>query len=351
MDRGRTRNGLRNCSGVAQVMQSAHSVTLVIPARDAEATIEQCLRSVIAIKAQDDSSLMSIILVDDGSCDETTDIARRLDVIVMTGTGRGAAAARNIGWRAASTDLVWFIDADCVADVNALNTLLPHLVDTTVAAAGGTYDISSDASLLQRLIHEEIKVRHAKMPVGVDFLATFDVLYRRSVLESLHGFDERYLKGQDAELAFRVIEAGHNLHFEQRSIVLHHHADSIWRYLRVQQQQGYWRVALHLEHRGRERTNSYSNVIDHAQPFVATLIPIAALLSVVLIRWWLVMIPITALLLLQLPMAVAMARRAGLAMLTFVVLGTVRAGYRATGMWAGVIDRVLSHPTALEKKP
>ena len=329
----------------------AHAVTLVVPARDAAATLQACLTAALAIKSSHGSALTAIIVVDDGSVDETNTIARRLGVEVLAGTGRGAAAARNIGWRAAATELVWFIDADCIPDLNALNALLPHLRDANVAGAGGTYDIERDASLLQRLIHEEIKVRHAKMPENVDFLATFDVLYRRAVLASLHGFDERYLKGQDAEFAFRVIEAGHALHFDQRSIVQHHHADRLSRYLAVQRQQGYWRVALHLEDRGRGRSNSYSNVTDHAQPFIATLIPIAAIATLQFPKWWLVMIPIVALLLLQLPMAVAMTKRAGPAMLAFIVLGAIRAVYRAVGMWHGVIDRVTSFVMASGRKP
>lgn len=104
------------------------------------------------------------------------------------------------------------------------------------------------------------------MPENVDFLATFDVLYQRAVLASLHGFDERYLKGQDAEFVFRVIEAGHALHFDQRSIVQHHHADRLSRYLAVQRQQGYWRVALHLEHRGRDRHPAIPEVVARDEP-------------------------------------------------------------------------------------
>ena len=64
-----------------------------------------------------------------------------------------------------------------------------------------------------------------------------------------------------------------------------------------------------------------------------------------------VMIPIVALLLLQLPMAVAMTKRAGPAMLAFIVLGAIRAVYRAVGMWHGVIDRVTSFVMASGRKP
>ncbi|MCE2881070.1 MAG: glycosyltransferase, partial [Planctomycetaceae bacterium] len=235
-------------------------VTLVIPARDAMRTIGACLDAALAVERRAGSRLARIVLVDDGSRDGTRAEAERRGIEVLASGGRGAGAARNIGWRAATTPLVWFVDSDCVAAPDALDALLPALEraggGAAFGGAGGSYDIAPDATLLERLIHEEIKVRHARMGDEVDFLATFNVVYRRATLERLQGFDERYLKGQDAELAFRVLESGERLGFAAHSLVRHHHADRLSRYLRVQRQQGYWRVALHLEHRGHGRGDS-----------------------------------------------------------------------------------------------
>ncbi len=320
----------------------AADVTLVVPARDAGRTIASCLDAVCAIRDAAGSRLARILLVDDGSTDDTADIASVRGVEVIAGSGRGAGAARNLGIAVASTPFVWFVDADCVAAPDALDRLLPHLDDPTVAGVGGTYDIAADATLLERLIHEEIKVRHDAMPEDVDFLATFDVLYRRDVLNEIGGFDERYLKGQDAELAFRVLEAGHRLRFERRSAVRHHHADRLSRYLRVQRQQGYWRVALHLEHRGRG-ANSYSGALDHLQPFVA-----AALVgSLPAIAWWpwgglVPAVFAVVLLLMQLPMTGRMIARAGGAMVFFMALGWIRSIWRSVGLAHGVVDRLLA---------
>ena len=110
-----------------QTSNSCESVTMVVPARDAVATIEHCLLAARDIQMQPDSPLTRIILVNDGSRDATAEIARKLGIEVINGTGRGAAAARNMGWLAATTDLIWFIDADCIPDPNSLTTLLPHL--------------------------------------------------------------------------------------------------------------------------------------------------------------------------------------------------------------------------------
>lgn len=319
------------------------ATTLVIPARDAAGTLAECLDSVVAIRDAPGSVLERIILVDDGSTDGSAEIATTRGVEVIRGEGRGAGAARNLGIFAARTPLVWFVDADCVAAPDALDRLRPHLRDPEVAGVGGTYDIAPDATLLERLIHEEIKVRHDAMPPDVDFLATFDVLYRRAALAAIEGFDERYLKGQDAELAFRLVEAGHRLRFERESVVRHHHADRLSRYLRVQRRQGYWRVALHLEHRGRGG-NSYSGFLDHVQPFVAA----GLVATSPLVAWWpwgglLPGMLAVLLALLQVPMAVRMIRRAGPAMISFVGLGWIRAIWRAVGLAHGVVHRLLRH--------
>ena len=319
----------------------ATDVTAVVPARDAARTIDECLDSLITIRDRPHSSLARILLVDDGSRDDSARRAAARGIEVLESGGRGAGAARNAGIAASSTDLIWFVDVDCVARPDALERLRPHLDVADVAGVGGTYGIADDATLLERLIHEEIKVRHDRMPQDVDFLATFDVLYRRSVLDDLGGFDERYLKGQDADLAFRIVEAGHRLRFERDSEVRHHHANRLSRYLKVQRQQGYWRVALHLEHRGRGG-NSYSGPVDHLQPFVA-----AGLLGTLpLVLWWPfgAGVPILAailLLLMQLPMTLSMVRRGGPAMWWFLGLGWIRSIWRAVGLAQGVVDRWL----------
>ena len=76
------------------------------------------------------------------------------------------------------------------------------------------------------------------------------MLYRRDVLLALDGFDERYLKAQDAELAYRLVEAGHELRFTRASRVKHYHEDRLGKYLKIQAKQGYWRAWLHLDHEG-----------------------------------------------------------------------------------------------------
>ncbi len=119
-----------------------------------------------------------------------------------------AGSARNLGITAAGSEFIWFVDADCVPGRDALSRLLLAFEDEQVAAVGGSYGNMHPESLLATLIQEEIAARHARMGRRTDFLATFNVVYRRRVLLALGGFDENLKKGQDAQLAFRVQQRG-----------------------------------------------------------------------------------------------------------------------------------------------
>ncbi|MGD2109975.1 MAG: glycosyltransferase family 2 protein [Phycisphaerae bacterium] len=314
----------------------AESVTLVIPGRNCADTIRQCLEAVVPML--DGTPLEEIIFVDDGSTDDTARIVAEFPVTCLSSGGRGPAAARNAGWRAANHPLVWFVDSDCVAEPDALTHLLPVMDDPKVGGVSGSYGIMNPESLLACLIHEEIIERHRAMPSRVDFLATFNVLYRRSVLQQVGGLDERYLKGQDAELSFRVMAAGHDLGFVLESRVRHYHATSWQRYLRTQRQQGYWRVWLHMAHRGHAAGDSYSRLSDHAQPPLA----MAALVSAPLLFCapfrWVPLLFAVLLALVQVPLTMRLVQRLGKPKyLMFGVMSFVRAFWRGVGLTHGMV--------------
>lgn len=87
-------------------MSSQSSVSIVIPAYNAEAYLNDCLSSVMG---QADE----IIVVDDGSTDSTPAIASGFDGVRLISTpNRGLASARNEGIRASSGQWLVFVDAD-----------------------------------------------------------------------------------------------------------------------------------------------------------------------------------------------------------------------------------------------
>lgn len=317
-------------------------VTLAIPGRNCAATIDACLAALAPMLDDPVSRLAEIIFVDDGSTDDTPQRVVKYPVRLVPGTGTGPAAARNLGFRAANTELVWFVDSDCVAEPDALRQLLPHMDDPKVGGVSGSYGNMRPESLLACLMHEEIIERHRRMPREVDFLATFNVLYRKAALEKVGGFDERYKKAQDAELSFRVQQAGYELRFELESRVKHFHENRWLNYLRTQRLQGFYRLWLHLAHPGHNLGDSYSNFIDHIQPPLAMLS--LAGLPLVWLPWgWLVSVGAVALLgLAQLPMTIRLVARTGQAKyLLFAWMSFVRSYWRGVGLTQGVLAYVL----------
>jgi len=313
---------------------SQTATTLVIPGRNVAATIRPCLDAVCPLL--ETSELVEILFVDDGSTDASADILTEFPVRVLRGGGQGAAAARNLGWREASTPLIWFIDADCVAEPDALRRLLPHMEEPSVAGVGGSYGNMRPESLQACLIHEEILARHRRMPAQVNVLASFNVLYRRAVLEKLDGFDTDCFWAHDAELAYRVGKRGFQLIFDPTSRVGHFHPNQLASYLFKQGKQGYYRVLLYQRHPARMAGDSYSGWLDYVQPPLALLL-IASLWTMF---WpglrWIPIVILAALLVLQLPMTIRMIHSQSLTYAMFAPLGFVRAFFRGFGLSMGI---------------
>ena len=225
--------------------------------------------------------------------------------------------------------------------------LLEELDGDEVGGIGGSYANAVAGSLLARLIHAEIRERHVAMQGDVDYLGSFNVLYRRSVLEEADGFDESWVNGpgapggEDADLSYRVATRGHRLRFRADARVAHHHPVSLWGYLRAQRLHGFWGVRLYRRHPGRGRSNSYSAHLDHLQPVLA----LGVLLSLAAAVWrpaltWLSAALLLLLLATILPMTFRLTARRGAEMLLFAPLATLRAFARGLGLTWGILDMV-----------
>ena len=101
-------------------------VSVVIPARNAAATIG---RTLSALGAQQTDASYEVIVVDDGSTDDTIAIARAAGARVLEQHAQGPAQARNLGRRSANAGVLAFTDADCYPD--------PGWVEAALAAVAG----------------------------------------------------------------------------------------------------------------------------------------------------------------------------------------------------------------------
>ena len=110
-------------------------LTVVIPSLNGAQGVDRCLR---ALAAQSIRPRMEIMVVDDGSTDDTASVARAHGVTVISHPRNlGIAAARNTGLNAATADIVAFIDDDCEPEPEWARQLLAGYAEDNVAGVSG----------------------------------------------------------------------------------------------------------------------------------------------------------------------------------------------------------------------
>ncbi|MQY06316.1 HAD-IIIA family hydrolase [Actinomadura macrotermitis] len=180
-------------------------------------------------------------------------------VRVLRSGGRGPAAARNTGWRAASGEWVVFLDDDVVPSPEWAADLAADLTFLPATAAGTQGRVRVPPPLGRRPTDWE------RNTAGLEAAAwiTADMAYRRQALEAAGGFDERFRRAfrEDADLALRVSALGHRLVQGTRRITHPVRPAGFWVSVRMQAGNADdalmkrvhgpdWRVRAH-EHHGR----------------------------------------------------------------------------------------------------
>lgn len=257
-------------------------ISVVIPAFNAEATISEVVE---AVRGQDLSEELEVIVVDDGSTDLTAARARQSGAVVVHQGNRGPAETRNTGWRTAHGETVLFTDSDCRPHRDWARKLLAGFASPEVAAVAGSYGIWNPQSWLARHIHAEIMERHAGMPSSIRAFGSYNVAIRKEILESLDGFDDNYPRasGEDNDLSYRILEAGFTIAFRREALVDHLHQESIFRYLKEQARHGYYRMLLYRTHPKMVTGDDYTRIKDIVEPPLAlillVLVPLALIVG------------------------------------------------------------------------
>jgi GT2 family glycosyltransferase len=198
------------------------TVSIVVPVYNGGEHFYRCLNSLNQAAPRPDE----IIVVADGESDGCWRLAERLAtrVIGLPITG-GPARARNHGARAATGDILLFIDSDVavpsdiVGKITAIFTADPHL-----SAVIGSYDdepaetnfLSQYKNLLHHYVHQNA------CEEGFTFWGACGAV-RREIFLALEGFDESYRQPsiEDIELGYRLKRAGHKIRLAKEIQVTH----------------------------------------------------------------------------------------------------------------------------------
>ncbi len=197
-------------------------VSVVIPVRNAQRLLEACLASITRNEPRE------IIVVDGMSTDGTLDIARRYGVKILSDEGGGLPAARLLGAEVAASERVALVDADVVMPDGGLAALVEEFEQGGFTALqAGQLSVSGPAYWGQALVNHH---RTGRSKNWFGLVATlFD---RKALLE--HGFDARFLSGEDIELRWRLQRAGARIGVSERTIVEHRFEDDSYHFAKGQ---------------------------------------------------------------------------------------------------------------------
>ncbi|MCK5485220.1 MAG: glycosyltransferase family 2 protein, partial [Desulfobacterales bacterium] len=152
---------------------------MVIPAYNDERTIGETVAH--SLSQTKGSLQVELIVVDDGSTDDTAAVAESAGATVIRQQNEGPAAARNRGWKSATGRFICFTDSDCIPTAGWLENLLDGFTDSQVGAVAGSYEIANPSSRLARWVHQEIMERHKRMPAFVRAFGSYNVAIPRHV--------------------------------------------------------------------------------------------------------------------------------------------------------------------------
>ena len=209
------------------------SISVVVPVKDRADELRRCLDSIARVDYP--RELMQLIVVDDGSRDDSAVVARQCgaQVVPSGGVGRGPAAARNVGARAASGEILAFIDSDCTASPAWLQELLPAFSDAQTAAVGGLVDglyrdtsIDRYESVMSSLTLGN-RERTGNSGDDTFYLPSCNLLVRRRSFHAVGGFRDEMHVGEDVDLTWRLRDRGWTIRYLPFGRIYHAHRSTI----------------------------------------------------------------------------------------------------------------------------
>ena len=188
-----------------------HIISIIIPNRNAAATIGQCLDSIFSSADKG----VEVIVVDDCSNDRSVEIIEKFPVqLIRLERHAGASAARNIGALNSTGTVLFFIDADCLLQTDTLvhvrRAVEEHGAGTVI---GGTYTrVPQDRgffSFFQSVFINYFETKHGGNP---DYIATHALIIDAEIFRKNGGFPEKFLPIiEDVEFSHRLRRTGYRL--------------------------------------------------------------------------------------------------------------------------------------------
>jgi len=236
------------------------SFSVIIPAFNCADTIGKTLESIL----RQTVIAREIILVDDGSSDETPAIIRRYPVkLVQFEKNCGAGAARNRGADFASGDILVFVDADVALEPEAIEKLIQPIICGEAAAVSGNYSQNIE-SLNFPSAYKQLYIHWAYESAGRRLYNQFWTAIgavKREVFLNAGKFREDFQGAgwEDIDLGVKLSQGGHTVFFEGRAQGKHLHRTTIIKLIINDLKKGSEDIFIHLTKKASLSSNRHSS--------------------------------------------------------------------------------------------
>ena len=208
-------------------------ISVIVPVYNCEGTIDACLESLLN---QNYSAAYEIIIVEDGSTDKTAEICQsKKGIQIIQVPNGGPSRARNIGVKKAKGEFIAFTDGDCIVHRQWLAELREGFSRAEIASVGGNQVSPENESRFGKNVQDTFVLlgfatSYMQTPsdmVEIQHNPSCNSAYRKTVFETIGGFDEALWPGEDMDLDFRLSQRGYTFLRNPKAIVKHFRPQSL----------------------------------------------------------------------------------------------------------------------------
>ena len=208
-------------------------ISVIVCSYNGSATIGQTLAEL----EKQDYPHYEVIVVDDGSTDDTSIVVQKHNARLIRTENRGLSNARNTGLQAATGEVVAYIDDDAYPDPHWLKYLAASFLRSNHVGIGGpNVAPPGDGAVADCVANAPGGPVHVLLTDEIaEHIPGCNMAYRREALLEIGGFDPRFrIAGDDVDVGWRLQERGWTLGFSPAALVWHHRRNSVRQYLTQQ---------------------------------------------------------------------------------------------------------------------
>lgn len=223
-------------------------VSFLVPCYNNAATVVKALQSIEKLEGNID---FEIVLVDDGSTDNSQEFVRRYlaqtsrKINLISKPNGGEASALNLGLTSCSGKFIAIVEADVELDSKWLEFVKEEFKDPQVMGVGGYIQTAKEDFWIARLAGYEVEYKFLSKEHFCKHISSANAIYRREAFDLVGNFNEKLMNASlDADFNGRIIEKNYKLAYCRLAIALHHFKETFWGYLK--RQYAYARFRVHL---------------------------------------------------------------------------------------------------------